>query len=102
MNPINQIIAEGKRLCEGAIGVTNDLVNRQVPIEEAGEPEEYEKFLVYHNPYKMKHLYETLEKAVKLAEHFKDHGHFEYNEEGQEVDVYPAREFLALIEKRGG
>ena len=92
MNPINQIIAEGKRLCYEA---------------DEFHPDEFDsfiranaRFIQFHEPSKMKHLYETLEKAVKLAEHFKDHGHFEYNEEGQEVDVYPAREFLASIEKR--
>ena len=130
MNPINQIIAEGKRLCEGkdmppkywryqkrvhekALPSGNDFVYHWVEYCDDGKfnpedcydladyhSEEWAKFVAFHNPSQMKHLYEILEKAVRLAEHFKDHGHFEYNEEGQEVDVYPAREFLASIEKR--
>ncbi len=115
MKPINQIIAEGKRLCDGAIGVTNDLVNRQVPIEEAGEPEEYEKFLVYHNPEQMKHLYETLERAIEVIKYYGSRENWfpagdrksaarssdTDTENGLRAGGKHAREFLASIEKRG-
>jgi len=82
MTPINQIIAEGKRLCEGAIDAPNCVAAFML-----------EEFSDYHDPETMKHLYSTLERAIEVIT--KEVGHHSV------ICNCAQCEFLASIEKRG-
>lgn len=159
MKPINQIIAEGKRLCEGA--TQGEWCIERVDHQECMSYEigprwdgshgfrfviydhHYEdkkgklnvakfkydcQFIAHHNPEKMKHIYETLERAIEVIKFYSDSdnwgcdrkdwgkylimvsdsdkgdGSFMVSETVDDSGVggKRAREFLASIEKRGG
>lgn len=113
MKPINQIIAEGKRLCESWDG--------------KHDSEHHFELSVYHSHEYMKLLYKTLERAIEVIKFYSDSdnwgsdrkdwskylimvsdsdkgdGSFMVSETVDDSGVggKRAREFLASIEKRG-
>jgi len=148
MNPINQIIAEGKRLCEGAtqgewdygywsgqckmnhvhgrsvckyeyslVKEGTNLVLKDDPITLCTSTDEYvalsednAAFIAHHNPSQMKHIYETLERAIEVIKFYGDKEGYGVHRvdnwapiigEAIREEGKHAREFLASIEKRG-